>query len=131
MPSESCSSEPTGVGAGRGATGSRPARLLTSVGSFPGPLCQQHMGVRERHVPRQPLRPVLLPARLGTDTDGHCCGPPPGEGTCAQRPVLPLWLCFLDGSWGPPRQCVSPFFNVCTCLAIDQCTLGILHPFLC
>lgn len=74
------------------------ACLVTSVGSFPGPLCEQHMGVRERHVSRQPLRPVLLPARLGTDADSHCCGPPPGEGTNFQCPVLPSLPLFSTGA---------------------------------
>lgn len=71
------------------ASVSRPVCLLTFVGSSPGPLCEQHLGVRERHVPRQPLRPVLFPARLSPDADSHRRGPPPGEGTHPRRPVLP------------------------------------------
>ena len=65
---------------------SRPVCLLMFVGSSPGPLCEQHVVVRERHVPRQPLRPVLFPARLSPDADSHRRGPPPGEGT---RPPMP------------------------------------------
>lgn len=86
------------------------------------------MGVRERHVPRQPLCPVLLPARLSADTDGHCCGPPPGEGTCTSTLPFPLWLCFPEGLWGRSTQCFSPFFNERIRLPIDPYKSGIFNP---
>lgn len=78
-------------------SGSGPICLLTSAGLSPGPLREQHMGVRERHVPRQPLRPVLLPARLCPDADSHCHEPPPGEGTSPSTLSSPLCLCFPEG----------------------------------
>ena len=87
---------------GRGVRGQN--LFLTPAGSSAGPLCEQHVGVRERHVPRQPLRTVLLPARLRPDADGHRCGPPPGEGSTRALPCPP-WRC-LPGRSG---QCFSPF----------------------
>lgn len=92
--------------------------LLTSVGPSPGPLREQHVGVRERDVSRQPLRPVLLPARLGSDADGHRRGPSPGEGTpTTPIPSFCLWLGLPGGS----RQSFSPVFSEFICLRIDQC----------
>ena len=96
---EAGSTETTGLG--WGLSGSRPVCLLTSAGLLPGPLCEQHMGLREGHVPCQPFRPVLLPARLSTDTDSHCREPPPGEGTCPKRPVLLSLPWSSRGVWGP------------------------------
>ena len=63
----------------QGGGRARTVCLLTPAGSSAGPLCEQHVGVWERHVPRQPLRAVLLPARLRPHADGHRSGPPPGE----------------------------------------------------
>lgn len=85
-----------------------------------GPLCEQHVGVRERHVSRQPLRPVLLPARLRADADGHCRGPPPGEATYPQRPVLSSLALLFTGLRELSGQCFSPFSNEDICLLIDR-----------
>lgn len=92
---------------------------LTSVGSSPGTLCEQHVGIREGHVPRQPLRPVLLPARLRSHAHGHRRGPPPGEGAFPQRTGLsPLSSRSLD----PWRISGSEFylgFQECVYFLID------------
>lgn len=43
-----------------------------------GPLCEQHLGVWEDDVSHQPLCPVLLPARVHSDTDRYSAGPTTG-----------------------------------------------------
>lgn len=90
-------------------SGSRPVCLLTPGGSFSGPLCEQHVGVRERHVPRQPLRPVLLPACLSADADGHCCEPPPGRAPAPSGLSSARCLCFPEGMWGPSGSILAHF----------------------
>lgn len=102
----------------------RPVCLLTFVGSSPGPLCEQHVGVWERHVPRQPLRPVLFPARLSPDADSHRRGPPPGEGTHPPMPCPSLPGFALQGAKGSvlAHVSVSIFVFLLTAMSIK---LGI------
>lgn len=49
------------------------------VWSPSGSLCEQQLGVREGYVPHQPVRPVLLPARIHTHSHGNRAGQTPGR----------------------------------------------------
>lgn len=68
-----------------------------------GSVCEQHLDLWEGDVPCQPLRAVLLAARLHAHPDSHCPGQAPGEAllphtflhSSSQAPSMPaeLYVC--------------------------------------